>query len=317
MSQVELLDTHNTANQPQSIGSKTMSMFGFGNYGNVAPNTRDYTIDESTAIAEIESDLPSFLEHDLKSEAPLQSSLLIYAVKELCENDSSRYDEIMATPGIKRIMDHRQHMKEALDARVENLECVKTKDYIFLIPKDQWDKKRTVLPKPCKDGRFLTPNLTAILRRPVYYNYSEETDGEVLEIAGKEEELVYDEHWVGKEIAHFTSSKQLFEAEALIQEKLGEDYHIPESWEEVLNIAREMRDAAKSRGNMAFVADILVEMGFTRDGTMQHGHLVNMPPTMGCYQTSVAGRCLVIGTIVGQNRYKISSNGCVRLFFGK
>lgn len=317
MSQVELLDTHNTANQPQSIGSKTMSMFGFSNYGNVVPKTREYIIDENTTIAEIESDLPGFLECDLKSKTPLQSNLLVYVMKELCENDSNRYDEIMATPGIKRIMDHRPHIKEALDARIENLEYVKTKDYIFLIPKDQWDKKRTVLPKPCKDGRFLTPNLTAILRRPVYYNYSKETDGEVLEIDGKEEELVYGENWVGKEIVHFASSKQLFEAETLIQEKLGEDYHIPESWREVLNIAREMRDAAKSRGNMAFVVDILEEMGFIRDGTIYKGCRTNRK-VMGCYQTSVAGRCLVVSeSITNQDRYKISTNGCVRLFFSK
>lgn len=290
----------NLANQPdqQLVGAKTMSMFGFGNYGDVAPKTKDYTINGDTTIAEIESDLSGFLEHDLKSKDPLQSNLLVYAMKELYENDSKRYDEIMAMPGINERMAHRPHLKEFLDSRIENLECLKTRDYVFLVPKDKWQiRGRTMLPSrtilPSRYASNITPNLTAILRHPVELNYKKEMG---VEDYPQDTKRVYDESWVGKEIEHFPFGKQLLEAEAMIQEKVSDSLMIPESWEAVF-------------GGSISGSDLRRLYGFSLSGMVIGGKLFAEGET-GVYWASTRD---VFAMMQSDYAYKKPERECLRI----
>lgn len=171
------------------------------------------------------------LEIDLESEKPLESNVLIYVMKELYENDSEQYDKIMASPNIKEQFDKNPSLKDELDERIENLEYFKTPDYIFLFPMDQWEKNR--LPSDGPDLCF-TPNLTAIVRRPVIIDTSKDLKFFPAADTRYDHEqdrlyTIYDESWVGKEVQHFPWCEQLFMAEKAANSAFGKQLRIPDA----------------------------------------------------------------------------------------
>ncbi|MBR6965083.1 hypothetical protein IKH83_02090 [Candidatus Saccharibacteria bacterium] len=116
-------------------------------------------------------------------------------------------------------MSHISQMAE----RINNLETLETENYIFMLPKDQWGKERIELPENT-EGKYIAPaDLTAILKAPVEYDWSYETDGRE---SGTRD--VYGVNWIGREIRHFPWSKELFAAERGLLIPNG--YHIPKSW---------------------------------------------------------------------------------------
>lgn len=218
----------------RSIGAKVL---GTAKTPNKSPETTSpedsrvdeaYTINADTTLQDINDHLTEYLEQDLRSEKPLESNLLIYALKTIQENNIEQYDNIMAADSIKQKLDANPQLKADLGERVESLEYFKTKDYIFLIPKDQWEKRRTKA-HISKEGSYLTPSLTAIIRHPVFFDQNEESDG-TSPYDGKVS-IFPDKSSVGKETPFFPFCKQLLEAEDQIQRLLGDDYHIPNSWE--------------------------------------------------------------------------------------
>lgn len=113
--------------------------------------------------------------------------------------------------------------------RINNLETLETKNYVFMLPRDQWDKKKIELPENTEGTHIAPADLTAILKAPVEYDWNYETDGKGTD----EPTLVYGPDWVGREVKHFPWSKELFEAEDQLLEPNG--YHIPKSWQPIVD----------------------------------------------------------------------------------
>ena len=218
-------------NNSQSVGFKVVSAME-------TPEKIDWNITPETTISNIESHPLPFLEqalrdysskeHDPNDTEVIKSNMLVYVLKRIQETDIEKFDEIMEDPSIVEQLGKEPGLRDRLESRIENLEYLETENYIFLLPKDQWDEKKIMLPKN-EEADYIAPtNLTAILKAPVIYDWNKETNGEIKKLS-----TVYGEDWVGREIRHFPCSIELFEAEEKLLKPNG--YHIPKSWEPIVS----------------------------------------------------------------------------------
>ena len=225
-------------NNSQSVGSKVVSTME-------NPEKIDWNITPETTISNIESHPLPFLEQALRDHNAnskinpvtgeriidteiIKSNMLVYVLKRIQETDIEKFDEIMEEPSIVEQLGKEPGLRDRLEDRIENLEYLETESYIFLLPKDQWDEKKIILPKN-EEADYIAPaDLTAILKAPVTYDWSREIGKE-----GYNADVVYDASWVGREIRHFPWSAELFKAEDELLKPNG--YHIPKSWEPIVN----------------------------------------------------------------------------------
>ena len=191
------------------------------------PNNPEALITEDTTIDEVRGDLAKYV----KSDPKLDSNLLAYAVKErlgLSPINSSvlkSIEELYADSLPDQTLPKLAYLHKIAE-RLKNLEVLETENYIFMLPKDKWEQGKIKLPNPennSKTPEYIAPSdLTAILKSPVYYDWSYETDRQSTD----DPDLVYDEKWIGKEIRHFPWSKELIkEANEKLLKPNG--YHIP------------------------------------------------------------------------------------------
>ena len=219
-------------NNSQSVGSKVVSTME-------TPEKIDWNITSETTISNIESHPLPFLEqalrdysskeHDPNDTEVIKSNMLVYVLKRIQETDIEKFDGIMEDPSIVEQLGKEPGLRDRLEDRIENLEYLETENYIFLLPKDQWDEKRIALPPNTEATHIAPADLTAILKAPVYYDWNKETNGGKKDIPT----LVYDEDWVGREIRHFPWSIELFEAEDKLLKPNG--YYIPKSWQPIVD----------------------------------------------------------------------------------
>lgn len=185
---------------------------------------KEFVITPDTKIDEIETNVIEYLKNDLS----LNSNLLIYVLK---KKTPEELESIFNTPEVDELgEDCISEVKE----RIENLEVLEKEHFTFLVPIDKWEDGKIELPKN-EEADYIAPSdLTAILKQPVIYNYSKETDGRN---SDTDDYVVFDEEWVGKEIRHFPWSKELLRTAEEIKEKFG--YHLPKSWKPIVEGLRE------------------------------------------------------------------------------
>ena len=214
---IETLDTYNT-DDPRIDELREK-------YGSEYAAEHGYNIPDTT-IEQIESNLEKYLVND----ANLDSNLLTYVLKKQLENSPEDLKKHLLSPSVaEKLMSLGGAEQIArMFERIRNLETLETENYIFMLPKDQWDKGKIELTN-CPEYSAIAPkDLTAVLKKPVEYDYRYETDGRIFGQC-----TVYTESWIGKEIRHFPWSKELFEAESKLLKPNG--YKIPESWRPVVD----------------------------------------------------------------------------------
>ena len=179
-------------------------------------------INENTTLDKIEDNLEKYL----KNNFDLSSNMLVYVLKQQQEKSPDKLTRIFTNLSLSQ-----DKVGEIME-RVKNLETYETKNYIFMLPKDKWNEGRIKLPEGDNqselDPKFIAPSdLTAILKQPVDYDYSYETDGQMTD---DDPSMVYNEKWVGKEIRHFPWTKELLKTNEEFLKPNG--FHIPtgEDW---------------------------------------------------------------------------------------
>lgn len=317
----------------KEVGSKVITVTGEDDESGVED---DFSIDRETTLFDIRDNLTEYLAQDLKSEKPLQSNLLTFVLKYYYETDVEKFDEVMSDPSVRVQLDSNPELEEKIEKRIESLEYAQIGNYIFLFPRDQWDENKTELTERNGEGRYLTPELTAILMDPVEFCYGDTFDGDSSE--DKTRYVVYGEEWVGREVRHFPFSKELIAAEARAQKIFGKDYHIPKSLEAFYLAVRKqvleekavdpipLNYSQMKKLKEAISQKFISEYGFSLSGYVTDSELARTD-VVGFYwqnqkeRGTHIGRCLVVsmGDFPGVNCYynqgfRVAQS--VRLAFG-
>lgn len=210
-------------------------------------------INRGTKISDVNENLERYLKNDLD----LSSNLMTYVLKKQFETEPEKVQEMFSRVN----PDHVSEMME----RLRNFETLETEHFVFMLPKDRWDKNKIELPEN-EEGRFVAPeNLTAILKTPMNYDWKYETNGE----RNAEISLIFGEKYVGREVRHFPFCKELFLAEEKLLEPNG--YHIPKDWKEITNsiknkIANEKQISSDEEKNKDTIDALIRELNIPLDG---------------------------------------------------
>ena len=192
--------------------------------------TRQYglIIPDVTTISDIQANVPGCVEQDPE----LKSNLLSYVLKKKIESGD--------TADIQEVINNSEMMEY-----LKNFETYETKNLVFFLPKDRWQKGKNNLPHPVetKDGPInaIAPaDLTALLKQPIEYNYTYETDGvKTKDDEGQTSSTIYNDSWVGKEIHHFPWTKELLETNEKLLKPNG--FTIPADWRPIIDSIKEIQ----------------------------------------------------------------------------